>query len=72
MRAFLNSTVFILLVLPIVFSTCPNVNDRTCLKGTPVWIDVDTGNDDAMALLTALFNDRLDVVGISTTYGNTM
>ena len=36
----------------------------------PVWIDTDTGVDDALALLTALRLDNLDVVGVSAVCGN--
>ena len=36
----------------------------------PVWIDADTGVDDALALLTALRMDNLDVVGVSAVCGN--
>lgn len=38
----------------------------------PVWIDTDTGVDDAIALLTAFKFDNLDVVGISAVAGNTI
>lgn len=37
----------------------------------PVWIDTDTGVDDAIALLTAFKLDKLDVVGVSAVAGNT-
>lgn len=37
----------------------------------PVWIDTDTGVDDAIALLTAFKLDKVDVVGISAVCGNT-
>ena len=37
----------------------------------PVWIDTDTGVDDAIALLTAFKLDKLEVVGISAVCGNT-
>jgi inosine-uridine nucleoside N-ribohydrolase len=36
-----------------------------------VLFDVDTGCDDATMLLTALAADELDVVGVSTVFGNT-
>ena len=36
----------------------------------PVWIDCDTGVDDAVALLTAGAQDELEIVGISTVAGN--
>lgn len=35
-----------------------------------VLLDVDTGVDDSIALLYALFNPEIEVVGISTVYGN--
>ena len=37
----------------------------------PVWIDTDTGVDDAVALITALSLDELDIVGVSAVAGNT-
>lgn len=37
---------------------------------TPVLIDCDTGVDDAMALLYLLARDDIDVVGITTVFGN--
>lgn len=37
---------------------------------TPVLVDCDTGIDDAMALLYLLQRDDLDVVGITTVFGN--
>lgn len=37
----------------------------------PIWIDTDTGVDDAIALLTAFSLESLDVVGISAVCGNT-
>ena len=36
----------------------------------PVIIDVDTGIDDAMALVLALQSDKLDIRGITTVAGN--
>jgi len=36
-----------------------------------VLFDVDTGCDDATMLLTALADDGIDVVGVSTVFGNT-
>ena len=36
----------------------------------PVWIDCDTGVDDAAALLTANWLDNVQIVGISTVAGN--
>lgn len=35
-----------------------------------VILDVDTGSDDAVAIMTALFSDELDVLGICTVHGN--
>jgi len=37
---------------------------------TPVLVDCDTGVDDAMALLYLLARDDVDVVGITTVFGN--
>lgn len=35
-----------------------------------VILDVDTGVDDALALLAAVLSDKLDVIGITTSFGN--
>ncbi|PNS20164.1 hypothetical protein CAC42_5614 [Sphaceloma murrayae] len=37
---------------------------------TPLWLDCDTGHDDAFALLVAAHAPCLDLLGISTTHGN--
>lgn len=37
----------------------------------PVWIDTDTGVDDAVALITAMFLKQLDILGVSAVAGNT-
>ena len=39
-------------------------------KKYPVWLDVDTGVDDAAALLTASRLEQLDIRGISAVAGN--
>ena len=36
-----------------------------------IWIDTDTGVDDAVALITAVSLDQLDIVGVSAVAGNT-
>ena len=36
----------------------------------PVWIDCDTGVDDAVALLVAHRLEALEIVGLSTVAGN--
>ncbi|MFN8061912.1 MAG: nucleoside hydrolase [Vicinamibacterales bacterium] len=36
----------------------------------PIILDCDPGHDDAVAILLALASDELDVVGITTTFGN--
>ena len=37
----------------------------------PVWIDTDTGVDDAVALIVAAYLEQLDIVGVSAVAGNT-
>ena len=37
---------------------------------TPVLLDCDPGHDDAIALLLALASSELDLLGVTTTYGN--
>lgn len=40
------------------------------MKKRKVILDVDTGSDDAVAIMTALLSEELDVVGITTVHGN--
>ena len=37
---------------------------------TPIILDCDPGHDDAIALLLALASPELEVLGVTTTYGN--
>ncbi len=41
------------------------------MKKIPVWIDTDTGVDDAVGILTALKLEPIEVVGVSAVAGNT-
>ena len=40
------------------------------IRKRKVVLDVDTGSDDAVALLLAMLSDRLDVIGITVCWGN--
>ncbi len=35
-----------------------------------VWLDCDPGHDDMLAILMALFNNKTQLIGISTSSGN--
>ena len=35
-----------------------------------VILDVDTGSDDAVALLLAILSGKLDILGVTVTWGN--
>ena len=40
------------------------------MEKTKIILDVDTGSDDAIAIMTAVLSDELDVIGITTVNGN--
>ena len=41
-----------------------------CVKKKKVILDVDTGSDDAVAIISAILCDELDVLGITVSHGN--
>ncbi len=47
-----------------------SVDVRDGSSAAPVFVDVDTGVDDAMALAYLLASDDADIVGIASTAGN--
>lgn len=36
-----------------------------------LWLDCDPGNDDSMAIILAAYTDTVELVGVSTLFGNT-
>jgi len=48
----------------------PQRRNDTAAVATPVILDCDPGHDDAIALLLALASPELELLGVTTTYGN--
>ena len=49
----------------------PGFDDTAAVQGpTPIILDCDPGHDDAIALLLALGSPELELLGVTTTYGN--
>jgi pyrimidine-specific ribonucleoside hydrolase len=48
----------------------PRRRNDTAAVSTPVLLDCDPGHDDAIALLLALASSELELLGVTTTYGN--
>lgn len=47
-----------------------NTNGTNKCRAIPVILDCDPGHDDAFALILAIFNERIDLLGITTVSGN--
>ena len=45
-------------------------DDNPGVSATPIVLDCDPGHDDAIALLLALASPELELLGVTTTYGN--